>query len=96
MRGDMAAIKNSNKTRVYHSLFQINRALNAVVTHCRTLGNTGILPASKMRVLAGLTRELQSQISHDVADRMHDVEDAEMFRWEKVRIAMEKSLKGKI
>jgi hypothetical protein len=91
-QGDAMAVLQGNKFRVYHSLFQINRAFNAVVHHVRELEESGVFPSVKMRVLRGLTRELQSQISHDVTDRMHSVEDDEMFRWEKVRIAREKYL----
>src|SRR5579872_4487373 len=36
-----------------------------------------------------VTLELQSQISHDLADRMHQVEDDDMFRFGKTRIAWE-------
>lgn len=86
------AVIQSNKFRVYHSLFQINRAFNAVIAHVRELEDSGMFPGFKMKVLRGLTRELQSQISHDIADRMHSVEDDELFRWGKVRIAWEHHL----
>ena len=33
-------------------------------------------------------------ISHDVVDRMHTLEDDDMYRFEKTRIAREKYLKG--
>lgn len=46
----------------------------------------------KMNVLRGLARELQSHISHEITDTMHEVEDDEWFRWGKVRIAWEHHL----
>ena len=47
-----------------------------------------------MNVFRGLVLELQSQISHDVVDKMHAVEDDDMYRFGKVRIARDKYLKG--
>ena len=88
------AVKQLNKLRVYRSLFQINRALNAVVFHVHELEESGMFPVVKMGVLRGYVRELQSEISHDVTDIMHHVEDGEMYRWEKVRIARERYLRG--
>jgi hypothetical protein len=41
----------------------------------------------KMNVLRGLARELQSHISHEITDKMHEVEDEEWFRWGQVKIA---------
>jgi len=40
-----------------------------------------------MRIFRGLTRELQSQSSHGIAEKMHDLEDVDMFRFGKTRIA---------
>ena len=88
------AVKQINKLRVYHSLFQINRAFTAIVHHVRQLEESGMFPIYKMGVLRGFIREVQSQVSHDVTDRMHGIEDQEMYRWEKVRIARERYLKG--
>ena len=42
-----------------------------------------------MRVFQNFVRELQSQISHDVCDNMHSVEDQDMFHYGKKRIARE-------
>jgi hypothetical protein len=88
------AVKQLNKLRVYRSLFQINRALHAVIFHVHELEDSGMFPIVKMGVLRGYVRELQSEISHDVTDTMHGVEDKEMYRWEKVRIARERYLRG--
>jgi hypothetical protein len=79
----------TKKLDTYHSLFQINRAFRAIQAHCRILEETGFLPAPKMRVFCGLSRELQSLISHDVVDKMHDIEDRDCFEYGKTRIAWE-------
>lgn len=88
----MAVTKNIKKLRTYHSLFQINRAFSSIAYHCRILEETGLMPIVKMRVLHDLTRELQAQISHDVADKMHEIEDEEMFQYGKTRIGWEHHL----
>jgi hypothetical protein len=88
----MAVNHINKKLLTYHSLFQINRAFVAIARHCRTLEDAGLLPAPKMRVFRGLVRELQSQISHDITDRMHTLEDIDMFTFGKTRIAWEHAL----
>ncbi|HLJ29997.1 MAG TPA: hypothetical protein VKY85_25040 [Candidatus Angelobacter sp.] len=42
-----------------------------------------------LTVFRGFVLELQSQISHDVCDSMHALEDEDMFRFGQVRIARE-------
>jgi hypothetical protein len=86
------AVLQGNKFRVYALLYQLNLAFNSVIAQLHDLEQTGMFPRFKMRVLRGLTRELQSQISHDITDKMHSVEDEERFRWGKARIAWEHHL----
>jgi len=76
----------------YNSLFDINHQFATISRHCRQLEQAGFLPADKMRVFRGLVRELQSQISRDVVDHMHDVEDRDCFEFGKTRIALERHL----
>jgi hypothetical protein len=86
------AVKQHNKIRVYHSLFKINRAFQIVTRHLQNLAHTGLVSGMKMGMFCGFAQELQAQISHDVVDRMHGIEDEEMYRWEQVRIEREKYL----
>jgi hypothetical protein len=86
------AVRQLNKLRVYRSLYLINQAFHAVTYHLNELEESGLLPIVKMDVLRHYTHELKAQISHDVVDRMHSIEDDEMYRWEKTRIAREKYL----
>ena len=81
------AVIQSTKFRVYALLYQLNLSFTSVIAHLHELEQTGMFPRFKMKVLRGLTRELQSQISHDITDKMHSVEDEEWYRWGKVRIA---------
>ncbi|HEV2987138.1 MAG TPA: hypothetical protein VG759_01755 [Candidatus Angelobacter sp.] len=86
------AVKQHNKIRVYHSLFKLNWAFQNITRNLQDLAQTGLMPGMKMGMFCGFAQELQSQISHDVVDRMHEIEDSEMYRWEKMRIAREKYL----
>lgn len=47
------------------------------------------MPIVQMKVFRGLARELQSQISNAVVDRMQRVEDKDCFRFGKTRIRWE-------
>ena len=54
------AVIQSNKFTAYSSLYQVNRAFNAIVAPCYTLEKTNMFRPGQMRVLRGLARELQS------------------------------------
>ena len=88
----MAAHHLRRKRRTYQALSDLNRAFAAVTRNCHILENSGFLPIFKMNVFRGLVLELQSQISHDVVDRMHAVEDADMYRFGQIRIARDHHL----
>jgi len=75
------------KLQTYQSLYRVNRAFAVISRQCWILEQTGFLRIEKMKVFRGLVRELQSMISHDVADKMHAIEDHDMFEFGKVRIA---------
>ncbi len=85
----MATNHVSRKLRTYQSLAHINRHFAAIAHHVKTLEEAGFMPVPKMRVFQNFIRELQSQISHDVCDNMHSVEDKDMFELGKKRIARE-------
>ena len=86
------AVRQLNKLRVYHSLYRINKAFHAVSYHLHELEESGLVSVEKLGLLRHYVLELKAQISHDVVDRMHQIEDDEMCRWEKARIAREKHL----
>lgn len=85
----MARNHLNRKLRTYQSLYEVNRYFRAIARHCWILEHAGFMPIHKMRVFRGLLRELQSQISHDVVDQMHHLEDDDMFRFGKTRINWE-------
>ena len=80
------------KVETYQSLACINNHFHAISRHVHVLEHTGFFPGPKMRVFQGLIRELQSQVAHDVCDRMHEIEDGDMFEFGKVRIEWEHQL----
>ena len=88
----MARTYLRRKVETYQYLASINRHFHAISHHVHFLEHTGFFPGPKMRVFQGLIRELQSQISHDVCDRLHGMEDRDMFEFGKVRIAWENHL----
>src|SRR5205085_5174051 len=86
---NLAAHHLRRKLRTYQALCDLNKAFVAVARNCHILENSGFMPIVKMNVFRGLVRELQSQISHDVVDKMHAVEDEDMFRFGQTRIEWE-------
>jgi hypothetical protein len=80
------------KLETYQALACINIHFESISRHILDLEQMGFFPGRKMRVFQGLTRELQSQISHDVCDRMHEMEDQDMFEFGKVRVEWEHHL----
>ena len=91
-RRTMARHHLNRKLRTYQALYGISRTFAAISRHIRTLEQAGFLPVQKLNVFRGLTLELQSQIAHDIVDRMHKVEDTDMFRYGKTRIGWEHHL----
>ncbi len=88
----MARTYLRRKLETYQALAGINQNFHAISHHVHALEGMGFFPGPKMRVFQGLIRELQSSISHDVCDRMHEIEDGDMFEFGKVRIAWEHHL----
>ncbi|HLJ29981.1 MAG TPA: hypothetical protein VKY85_24955 [Candidatus Angelobacter sp.] len=88
----MARHHLKRKLRTYQSLASLNHHFAAISHNIQTLEQAGFVPTAKMRVFQGLIRELQSNISHDVCDHMHALEDRDGFEFGKTRIAWEHHL----
>lgn len=80
------------KLQTYQALASINEHFDAISRHVFDLEHMGHFRIVKMRTFQGLVRELQAQISHDVCDTMHTIEDNDMFEHGKTRIEWEHSL----
>lgn len=59
--------------RIYRRLYKLNRAFAEISHHCWVLEHAGLVPIVQMRVFGDFARELQSQISHAVIDKMYGV-----------------------
>src|SRR5437016_14118200 len=88
----MAKNHLKRKLETYQALACINEHFQSISHHVHDMEHMGFFPGPKMHTFQGLIRELQSQISHDVCDRMHEIEDGDMFEFGKVRIAWEHHL----
>ena len=88
----MARTHLRRKLETYQALACVNEHFDALSHHVHDLEQMGLFRAKKMRVFQGFIRELQSQISHDVVDQMHSIEDKDMYEYEKVRIEFENYL----
>lgn len=82
----MARTHLKRKLDTYQALACINQHFHALAHHVQELENMGFFPGPKMHAFQGLTRELQSQLSHYVTERMHSLEHQDMFEHGKVRI----------
>jgi len=88
----LAANHLKRKLRSYQALYYINREFGVIRQQLLRLQHAGFLKAEKLEIFHGLALELQSQISHDVCDTMHSLEDEDMFRFGQVRIARDHHL----
>lgn len=88
----MAANHLKRKLRTYQALYYLNREFGLIRQQLLRLQHAGFLKPEKLEVFHGLALELQSQISHDVCDRMHSQEDDDMFRYGRVRLDWEHHL----
>ena len=79
-------LNNIQKVRVYRSLYHINRLFEDILFQCRELDRTGIFRPNQMLLHRGMVREMQANISHDIADKMHEVEDQDWFLFGKARM----------
>ena|ERR1700694_791125 len=79
-------LNNVQKIRIYRSLYMINTFFEDIAFHCRELERTGIFRPNQMLLHRGMVRETQANISHDIVDRMHEIEDQDWYLFGKARI----------
>jgi hypothetical protein len=89
----MAAFDVAKKLRIYHILYRMNRAFTAIVAHCRTLEETGLIKANAARRYQGFTQELQAEINGELLQTLHTTELQEWRQFGKVRQEWEKGLR---
>jgi hypothetical protein len=84
----------TEKTAIYHTLYQLNAAFAAIVGHCDTLQQAGALTPKYKRLFQGFAQEVQAELNLEVLVAMDSVEMADWARFGRVREKWEKYLRG--
>jgi hypothetical protein len=82
------------KARIYHTLAELNSSFAAMVGHCQTLEQTGVVTAKVARRYRGFTRELQSELNSDVLNPLNKAELDDWARYGKVPQRWEEHLRA--
>jgi len=90
----MAALDVTQKTEIYHTLYQLNAWFAEVVLHCRALQQSGVLKPKTARLLQSFAQELQGEMNAEILNPLHSTEFADWTRHGKVRQRWEKYLRG--
>ncbi len=89
----MAATDVTKKLLIYHTLYRLNLSFSNIVTHCRTLQETGVFTSKDFRLFQGYVQELQAEMNQELLDTMHTTELDDWGRFGKIREAEEKRLR---
>jgi hypothetical protein len=89
----MAALDVTEKTEIYHTLYQLNAAFSQVVDNCRKLQQTGLTNSKASKLFPSFAQELQAEINSEFLERLHDLELAEWGEHGKARQKYEKHLR---
>lgn len=92
----MAALKFNSRERVdvYRQIFLLNRSFHFIVQLLEELGQTRIFDSCTLKEMRGLAQELQTEINTVLLNSLESVEMNDWAQFGKVRIALEKRLKG--
>jgi hypothetical protein len=84
----------TEKTAIYHTLYQLNAAFAAIVGYCDTLQQAGALTPKYKRLFQGFAQEVQAELNLEVLAAMDSVEMVDWARFGRVRDKWEKYLRG--
>jgi hypothetical protein len=90
----MAIPDVTEKVEIYHTLYQLSSAFAAIVGHCETLREKGLLNNKKARLYKSFIQETQGEMGSEVMMTVQGIEDEDWLRFGKVRHAWERYLKG--
>jgi len=90
----MAALDVTQKTEIYHTLYQLNAGFAEIVIHCRALRQSGVLKPKAATLFESFAQELQGEMNAEILNPLHSAELADWARHGKVRQRWEKYLKG--
>ena len=88
----MATIDVTQKSRIYHTLSELNTAFAAIVGHCETLQQTGLFKSKAAKLFSRFTQELQAEMNQEFLEDLHQLELVDWNRYGKVREKWEKFL----
>jgi hypothetical protein len=89
----MATLDVTEKTEIYHTLYQLNAAFTEVVNNCRKLQQTGLTDSKASKLFPSFAQELQAEINSEFIERLHDLELNEWGEHGKARQKYEKLLR---
>jgi hypothetical protein len=90
----MADLDVTQKTEIYHTLYQMNSAFAAIFGYCGALRQAGALTPRYEHLFQGFSQELQADINLQILEFMESIESEDWARFGKVRAKWEKYLKG--
>ncbi len=88
-------LTSNERASVYRLLFLLNRSFDLIVQRLDALDKTGLFTARDLREMRGLTQEVQLEINTGLLNSLESVENNDHAQFGKVRIALEKRLRGK-
>jgi hypothetical protein len=74
---------------VYQSLAGLNRSFHLIVQRLQGLESKSIFDPAKLRELAALAQELQSEINHNMMQVLERIESQDCYAYGKIRAARE-------
>jgi hypothetical protein len=89
----MAALDVTQKTEIYHTLYQLNAAFSEVVSNCLKLQQTGLFKSKASKLLPDFAQELQAECNQEFLESLHQLELDDWSRFGKARQRWEKYLR---
>ena len=87
-------LTSGERAEVYRLIFLLNRSFDLIVRRLDRLGQTGLFNARDLREMRGLAQEVQLEINTAMLNPLQSTEQNDHAQFGKVRIAMEKRLRG--
>jgi Mg/Co/Ni transporter MgtE len=84
-----AHLNSVARFEVYRSLSGLNRSFHLIVQRLQSLETKSIFEPAKLRELAALAQELQSEINHNLLEALEKIELEDCYVFGKVRAARE-------
>jgi len=89
----LATLDVTQKTEIYHTLYQLNAAFAEVVLHSRTLQQTGLFESKAAKLFPSFALELQAEFNQEFLENLHQFELDDWGRYGKAREKWEKHLR---